>query len=264
MDLELEGRTVLVTGASKGIGRATALRFAQAGANLVVCARGEDALTQVRDEIAAVGAHVEAVVCDVADHAAADVVLERARARFRGIDVLVNNAGVPLPGELLTTTDADWEQGFEVNFFSAVRFTRACLPWMVEQGWGRIINLSSTTAKLADVPYPIYGSTKAALLSFSKTVAAAYSKHGICCNAVLPGIVLTPAVEFNIETVIREQGMTRDEVLKKMMGRWPVPSRRFGEPEEIADAIVFLASARAGWITGASLPIDGGTIPVVG
>jgi NAD(P)-dependent dehydrogenase (short-subunit alcohol dehydrogenase family) len=264
MDLELQGRTALVTGGSLGIGKAVALRFAQEGANLVLCARNEGPLLDVRRQLEEAGAAVVTVACDVTDPDSPRRVLDAARERFAGIDILVNNAGTAKPRELLDTTDADWQDLFELNFFSTVRFTKACLPWMVERGWGRIVNIASTTAKLAEPAHPIYGATKAAMLSFSKTVSASFAKHGIRSNAVLPGITYTELVEGNIAAAIEARGMTREEVIAGAMRRWPVPTGRFGEPEEVADAVAFLASPRADWITGVSLPIDGGTIPVVG
>jgi NAD(P)-dependent dehydrogenase (short-subunit alcohol dehydrogenase family) len=264
MDLDLNGRTVLVTGSSQGIGRAIALRFVQEGANVVLCARSEGPLLELQREIETAGGAAVAVTCDVTDPSAPGRVLEHARTRFAGVDVLINNAGTATPIQFLDATDDDWTAGLELNFLSAVRFTKACLPWMIEQHWGRIVNIASTTAKLAEPAHPIYGATKAAMLSLSKTIAASFAGDGIRCNAVLPGITFTPLVEANIAAAIASRGVSREEVLAGAMKRWPVPVGRFGEPEEIADAVAFLASPRADWITGVNLPIDGGTLPVAG
>lgn len=264
MDLELKGQTVLVTGGSLGIGKAIALRFAREGSNLVLCARNRERLQEAQRQLEDVGVDVVTVACDVTDADSPALVLEAARERFPTLDVLINNAGTAKPLELLATTDADWRDLFELNFFSTVRFTKACLPVMIEQGGGRIVNIASTTAKLAEAAHPIYGATKAAMLSFSKTVSTSFAKDGIRCNAVLPGITYTELVEGNIAAAIEARGVTREEVIAGAMRRWPVPTGRFGEPEEVADVVAFLASPRADWITGVSLPIDGGTIPVVG
>jgi 3-oxoacyl-[acyl-carrier protein] reductase len=264
MDLGLKGRTALITGASEGIGRATALRFAQEGANVVACARREDVLQALVDEIEDAGGAIVGVSCDVTDHAAHTKVLEAALERFSGVDILVNNAGRATPRRFLATTAEDWSNGIELNFLSAVRFTQACLPGMVERKWGRIINVSSTTSKLADPYYAIYGATKAAMLNLTKTVSNAFATDGVLCNSILPGITLTPLIDQNIQSAAAKTGKTADEIMSAMTDKWPIPVDRFAEPEEIADAILFLASERANWITGISMPVDGGTIPVVG
>ena len=264
VDLELKGRTVLVTGASEGIGRAVALRFAHEGANVVACARREGPLCKLASEIEAVGAAIVAVPCDVSDPRAPSTVLDAARDRFPGVDILVNNAGGGAPRKLLATTDDDWTAGLELNFLSAVRFTRACLPWMIEKGWGRVVNVSSTTARLADPYYPIYGAAKAAMINFSKTVSAGFAADGVRCNCVLPGITRTPLIDTNIRSASQKTGATPEAIMLRMTEKWPIPVGRLGEPAEIAEVIVFLSSAKADWITGVSLPIDGGTIPVTG
>jgi 3-oxoacyl-[acyl-carrier protein] reductase len=260
VELGLKDRTVLVTGASEGIGRAVALRFAQEGANLVVCARRPDPLRDLAAEIEALGVGVVEVSCDVTDPAAPDAVLEAMRGRFPGVDVLVNNAGRATPRRFLKTTDEDWSDGIELNFMSAVRFTRACLPWMIENRWGRIVNVSSTTAKLADPFYAIYGATKAAMINFSKTISIGFAQDGICCNCILPGITLTPLIEENVRTAAEKTGSSSEEVMERMMEKWPIPVGRLGRPEEIADAVAFLSSASNDWLTGAVMQVDGGTI----
>jgi NAD(P)-dependent dehydrogenase (short-subunit alcohol dehydrogenase family) len=169
-----------------------------------------------------------------------------------------------VPAKLLETTNGDWIAGLEMNLLSAVRFAQACLPWMIENKWGRIVNVSSTTATLADPMFPIYGAAKAGLINFSKTVSAAYARDGVRCNAILPGLVLTPLIEGNMGTAAQASGDTPEAVLDKMMERRPIPAGRLGQPDEVADLVAFLCSHRADWMTGAAIPIDGGTIPVVG
>lgn len=263
MELGLNGKTALVTGASEGIGRAIAVRFAAAGAHVVACARREEPLRDLIREVEALGVKGVAVACDVTDREAPETVL-RAAAGLSDVDVLVNNVGRATPRKLLSTSDDEWEAGMEVNFLSAVRFTRACLPGMVERKSGCVVNVSSTTAKLADPYYAIYGAGKAALLNFTKTVSAAFAAEGVRCNAILPGITLTPLIEENIRTAAEKTGRSPEQVMDRMMEKWPIPAGRLGTPEEIAELVAFLCSDRAAWITGVSLPIDGGTIPVVG
>jgi 3-oxoacyl-[acyl-carrier protein] reductase len=264
VDLGLSGKTALVTGASEGIGREIALRLAREGSNVVVCARREQPLRELAAALLAEGAEAVAVSCDVTDPEAAASVLAAAQERWPGIDVLVNNAGRATPRKFLATTDEDWSAGIELNLMSAVRFTRACLPWMVDQKWGRVVNVSSTTAKLADPYYAIYGATKAAMINFTKTISSAFAADGVRCNCILPGITLTPLIEENIRTAVEKSGRTAEQIMDRMVEKWPIPVGRFGTPDEIADAVAFLCSERADWITGVSLPVDGGTLPVVG
>lgn len=264
MDLELTGRTALVTGASRGIGRAIALRLAREGARVVLCSRSEEALRQLASELETVGAGAIPAPCDVTDPEAPGRVLDQVRRSGWQVDILVNNAGLAEPKKLLRTTDADWEAGLAINLLSAVRFTRTFLPPMIERKWGRVINVSSTTAKLADPYYPIYGAAKAALISFSKTVAVSFAVDRVTCNCILPGITRTELIEENIARAMAATGASAEEVMARTLRKAPIPAGRIGEPEEIADAVTFLASARAEWITGVSLPVDGGTIPVAG
>lgn len=264
MDLGLSRRTALVTGASQGIGRAVALRLAQEGANVVVCARRRDLLLELVSEIEASGGSALAVECDVTDQSAPALVLRHATNSFGPVQILVNNAGLATPKKLLDTTDADWQAGIELNLLSAVRFTRACLPSMVADHWGRIVNVASTTAKLADPYHAIYGAAKAGLVNFSKTVSVAFAADGVRCNCVLPGITRTEMVEANLASAVERTGRDPEELMARMLDKAPIPVGRIAEPAEIADAIAFLASANAEWITGVTLPLDGGTIPVAG
>ena len=219
---------------------------------------------ELASEIETLGVGALTAPCDVTDPRAPGRVLDQVTRNSWQVDILVNNAGLAKPKKLLHTTDADWEAGLEINLLSAVRFTRVFLPPMIDRKWGRVINVSSTTAKLADPYYPIYGAAKAALLSFSKTVAASFAADGVSCNCVLPGITRTELVEENIAKAMEATGASAEEVMTRTLLKAPIPAGRLGQPEEIADAVTFLASARADWITGVSLPVDGGTIPVVG
>jgi 3-oxoacyl-[acyl-carrier protein] reductase len=264
VDLGLEGRTALVTGASQGIGRAVALGLAQEGVQVVLCARRELPLRELAVQIEAAGGAALAVPCDVTDHAAAAIVLQLAAERFGGIDILINNAGLATPQKFLETSDEDWQSGLEINLLSAVRFTRACLPSMIAQRWGRIVNVASTTAKLVDPYHAVYGAGKAALVHFSKTISTAFAADGIRCNCVLPGITRTEMVDSNLASSAERTGRSPEDLMARMLQKAPIPVGRIAEPNEIADAIVFLASSNAGWITGVTLPLDGGTIPVAG
>ena len=259
----LAGRVAVVTGASKGIGRAIALELAEGGADLVINARGQAALDAVAAEIRARGREVEAVPADVATEAGARLVVERAVARFGGIDVLVNNAGKGSPKRLLDLTEEDWHASFELNFMAAVRLSLACVPLMRARGGGRIINIASRVGRQPDPLFAPYAAAKAALINFTKSLANAFSKDGILSNCVVPGLIRTEAVEEAARQSAAATGKTVEEVFAETLRRRPIPAGRMGEPADVAGLVVFLASPRASWITGSTFTVDGGIVPTV-
>ena len=261
--MDLAGRIALVTGASRGIGRAIALELAEAGADLVINARGSAALDAVATEVRARGRDVEAVPADVATEAGAPLVVERAVARFGRVDVLVNNAGKGSPKRLLDLTEEDWHASFELNFMSAVRLSLACVPLMRARGGGRIINISSRVGRQPDPYFAPYAAAKAALINFTKSLANAFSKDGVLANCVVPGLVRTEAVLEAARESAEATGKTVEEVLAETLRARPIPAGRMGEPADVAGLVVFLASPRASWITGSTFTVDGGIVPTV-
>ncbi|TMB19411.1 MAG: glucose 1-dehydrogenase [Deltaproteobacteria bacterium] len=261
--MDLAGRIALVTGASRGIGRAIALELAEAGADLVINARGSAALDAVAAEIRARGRDVEAVPADVATEAGAPLVVERTIARFGRVDVLVNNAGKGSPKRLLDLTEEDWHASFELNFMSAVRLSLACVPLMRARGGGRIVNISSRVGRQPDPYFAPYAAAKAALINFTKSLANAFSKDGVLANCVVPGLVRTEAVLEAARKSAEATGKTVEEVLAETLRARPIPAGRMGEPADVAGLVVFLASPRASWITGATFTVDGGIVPTV-
>jgi 3-oxoacyl-[acyl-carrier protein] reductase len=262
MDSNLTGKVALVTGASKGIGREIALELADAGADLVACARGEELLRALADDIGRRARQVEAVPADVATPDGCAVLLERAQARFGRIDILVNNAGKGGPRRMLDLTEDDWHASFELNFMSAVRLSLGCVPIMRARGGGRIINISSRVGRQPDPYFAPYAAAKAALINFTKNLANAFSKDGILCNCIVPGLVRTAAVEEAARKSAEATGKTVDEVFAATLRKRPIPAGRLGEPADIAGLVVFLASPRASWITGSTFTVDGGITPV--
>jgi 3-oxoacyl-[acyl-carrier protein] reductase len=259
--LDLAGRIGLVTGASKGIGRAIALELAGAGADLVVNARGAEALGAVADEIRLRGRAVEVVAADVATPDGAAHLMERALARFGRIDVLVNNAGKGAPKRLLDLTEADWHASFELNLMSAVRLSLACVPVMRRHGGGRIVNIASRVGRQPDPYFAPYGAAKAALINFTKGLANAVAADGILANCIVPGLVRTEAVEEAARASAAATGKTVDEVFAATLRKRPIPVGRMGEPADVAGLVVFLASPAASWITGSCFGVDGGILP---
>jgi 3-oxoacyl-[acyl-carrier protein] reductase len=258
---DLAGRVAVVTGASKGIGRAIALELADAGADLVVNARGADALDAVAKEIGARGRQVHAVAADVATPDGAAAVVEGARQRFGRVDVLVNNAGKGAPKPILDLTEDDWHASLELNLLSAVRLSLACVPLMREQRGGRIVNIASRVGRQPDPYFAPYAAAKAALINFTKSLANAFSKDGILCNCVVPGLIRTEAVLEAAQTSAAATGKSIDEVFEQTLRQRPIPAGRLGEPEDIAGIVVFLAGPRATWITGSTITVDGGIVP---
>lgn len=236
---------MVITGASRGIGRAIAFGFANEGSRLAICARGSDALERTAEELRAAGVEVHAQVCDVADAKALDAFLDSARSGLGRVDVLVNNAS----GFGFSDDEGGWSAGFEVDLMAAVRATWRVVPWMQSQSSGAVIHVSSTSALEAGSP-PAYAALKAALVSHSKTLAVALGSRGIRVNCVAPGAIEFPG---GLWEAIRKRDPERYEMV-----RASIPSGRLGSPEEVARAVVFLASDAASWITGVTLSIDGG------
>jgi len=245
MDLGLAGKGVVVTGGSKGIGRATALQFAEEGAHVAICARGAPALEATAGELRAKGVKVFAQKADVSRQAELDAFLEGARAALGRIDVLVNN-----PSGFGTSDDeAGWKASFDVDVMATVRATWKVVPWMTEQGGGVVLHISSTSGLEAGSP-PAYAAAKAALISHSKTLAIALAPKKIRVNVIAPGSIEFPGGVW--ETIKRVNRAFYDSIQAS------IPWNRLGSAEEVANAVVFAASPRASWVTGVCLPVDGG------
>jgi len=245
VDLGLAGKVCLVTGSTAGIGFEVATRLAAEGAHVVTTGRRDEGPGELH------------VAADLTELGAPDRIVSTAVERFGRIDGLVNNAGGTEIRKLAELTDDDWQQSFELNLMTAVRTTRAALPHM--QPGSAIVNVSSTAAKRPSLGMPDYSVLKAALLSYSRLVADLHAADGIRCNAVTPGPTATGAW-LGAGGLAEQQG-DRDEVLAKVAAGRPLG--RLAEPGEIADVIVFLLSARAGYVTGAAWSVDGGTVPII-
>lgn len=244
MDLGLKGKNVVVTGGSRGIGRATALTFADEGANVAICARGADQLEATRREIEARGVTAFAQACDVADADSLRGFLEAARRTLGGVDVLINNTS----GFGGSDDEAGWSAGFKVDVMASVRASWTVTPWMAEQGGGAIVHISSTSGLEAGSP-PAYAAVKAALISHSKTLANELAPKGIRVNCVAPGSIEFPG---GLWEQIKAQNPDHYEAIRSS-----IPFGRLGTDDEVAAAVVFIASPRASWIAGVTLAVDG-------
>jgi 3-oxoacyl-[acyl-carrier protein] reductase len=257
MELGIAGRCAIVTGASKGIGRATAQILVNEGATVVLAARDRGPLYQLRDELPS-GSAV-CVEADVMDRCSAALLRDAALEAFGRIDILVNNAGGG--GSPLAQFDEDeWLDLYVKNVTSGMRLTMACLPTMKAQRWGRVVNIASTIARHCDPRFGPYGAAKAALLHVTRNLAQLYSRDGVLVNCVLPGLTRTDGVLGGYADVASAMGRTEQQIEQRMMERQPIAIGRTGEPHEVAAMIVFLCSERASWVTGADVLVDGGTI----
>ena len=249
MDLGLKGKVSVVTGSSRGIGRSIALTLAEEGCNLVLCARGGEALGKVAEEIRKKGTEVIAVKADATTKEGAEEIVHRALESFKTIHVLVNNVGGSQWKSFVDHTDEDWREVIDMNLFASIRITRLVVPVMEKQGYGSIIIISSIWGREMGGPSS-YNATKAAAIGLSKNLARELAPKGIRVNTVAPGSILFPGGGWDRRQKTDPKGMAA--FIKQEM-----PLGRFGKPEEVADMVVFLASGRASLVTGACINVDG-------
>ena len=262
MDLGLAGKAVLVAAASKGLGRAVAAEFAREGAQLAICSREEAAITKAAEEIAreTKGARVLPVAADLSSREGCEAFVQEALGAYGKIDVLVVNAGGPPPGRFDDLDDAAWQKAVDLTLFSAVRLTRLALPEL-RKSKGNIVYMTSTSVRQPTqyLNLILSNAIRAAVHGMLKTLSADLAKDGIRVNAVQPGRINTDRiVQLDTDTARRE-GKTTDQI-RAEYERSVIPLGRYGEPAEFGAAVVFLASARASYINGVSLQVDGGML----
>lgn len=242
--MSLNGKTALVTGASRGIGRAIALRLAEDGANVAVIYVGSaDKAEAVVDEITALGVNAKAYRCNVADSAAVNETVKAVTNDLGKIDILVNNAGITRDGLMLRMKDEDFDAVLDTNLKGAFNMIRACYSGFIRKKSGRIINISSVSGIMGNAGQANYSASKAGVIGLTKSVARELASRGITCNAVAPGF---------IQTDMTENLGDNNPLLNS------IPLGRMGKPEDIAAAVAFLASDSAAYITGEVLKVDGG------
>ncbi len=259
MDLGLKGRVALVAGASRGLGKAIALELAREGALVAICARSAEQLEAAAEEIRrATGARVEALPADVSDAQEVERLIVQVLERFGRLDILVNNAGGPPAGSFSHLSDQDWLRALETNLLSAVRLSRAAAPSMQANRWGRIINLTSVSARQPMDDLVLSNVARAGVLGLAKSLSNELAAYGITVNSVCPGYNHTSRLVEVAQSRARREGRSVEDILAGYERQ--VPLGRLGEPEEVAALVAFLASERAGYITGTAIQVDGGYV----
>lgn len=270
MDLQLSGKTALVTGSSKGIGEAIARTLPREAATVVVHGRDRAQAERVAGEIVEAGGRAHAVVGDLTRDEDVQRLVDAAEDLAGPIQILVNNAGGSGGGkeDWTNTQPATWASAYDRNVLAALRITTRLLPNMRQAGWGRVINISSLAAMMPPPSGPDYSASKAAMNAMTSSLAKAVAADGVTVNAVSPGTIHSATLDQRFREVAKEQGLADDaswtEIEGAVLPRFAqVPVGRVGQLQEIADAVAFLASASAAYITGINLRVDGGMLPML-
>jgi len=243
--VRLKDKKAIVTGAGQGIGRSIALKMAQEGADVVIAEMNPDSGTQTAKEVEALGRKALSVSLDVANQKQVQAMMDQVLKAWKRIDILVNNAGFDRPGNLLKVREEDWDAVMGVHLKGTLNCIQALAPHMIENGYGKIINLSSVWGKRGAVSEISYSSAKAGIIGLTKSVARELGRYQINVNAILPGLILTPTIAKMAE---KYQNMIIENT----------PLKRVGKPEEVANVAAFLASDEAGFVTGAMVEVSGG------
>lgn len=246
--VDLSGKTAIVTGASRGIGKAIALALAASGAKVACVARSADKLQETADEIAAAGGTAEVHPCDVTDSEAVTKLVEGLAEKWGQVDVVVNNAGITQDTLIPRMTDEQWDSVIATNLRSVFLFTRVASQVMMRKRTGRIINISSVSGIMGNPGQANYSASKAGVIGLTRTVARELAGRKITVNAICPGFIASE--------MTAAMGATLDEMIKER-----IPAKRLGEAHEIADAVLYLASDSAAYMTGEVITIDGGLTP---
>ncbi len=258
MKTGLEGRSAVVTGGGRGIGASVARALAAEGCAVLVAARTAGEVEAVSAELREMGAPAWATTCDVTDLESVDSLAHEAAERLGPVDVLVNNAGTASSALLQALELSEWRRLFEVNATGTYLCTRAFLPGMQERGWGRVVNVASVAGRTGGAYIAGYAAAKHAVVGFTRSVAAEAAPHGVTVNAVCPAYVRTDMTRKTIRRIVEKTGRSEREALAAILEG--MPQGRLIEPEEVADAVIFLCSEGARGINGETLAIDGGEL----
>ena len=257
MQAGLKGKSVIVAASSQGMGRSTAEAFAAEGARLAMCARNQKTLRAAADEIRGkYKAEVFDQVLDVTDAEGVRRFVQAVAERFGGVDVCVTNAGGPPAKNFLSITPEDWHKAIETNFLSVVHFAREVVPHMQKKRWGRFITITSTSVRQPIPDLVLSNSVRPAVVGLVKSLAIEFGKDGITVNNIAPGYTATDRLSELSKVRALAAGVSEQEIRERWAAE--IPLHRLGKPEEIADAILWLASDRAAYVTGQTIIVDGG------
>ncbi len=258
MELGISDKVALVCGGSRGIAYAAAEEFAREGCRIVICARGAEALLSAAARLGSTGSEVLAIEADLSTDDGIARVVEQTTARFGRVDILLCNTGGPTPGGAMDHGWSAWQKAGELLLRSVVGLTQAFVPGMRERGWGRVVTITSLAVKRPQVSLVLSNSMRAAVTGYMRTLADEVAGDGVTVNSVLPGYTATERLEVLASATSLRTGQTPDSVLAAWAADAPVG--RLGNPAELAAVIVFLCSARAGFMTGQAVLVDGGAV----
>lgn len=259
MDLGLKNRTALVCASSNGIGRAIARSFANEGIRVAICARNEKNLKATQVALhAESGSEIVSVVADLGLKSEIDRLVETVNAQLGLIDILVNNVGGPAPGSLMELSEEQWQEGFELSLMSVVRLTKAVVPGMQKQRWGRIVAIASNTAKEPREGILLSSTLRAAIAAFNKAIAAKLAPDNVLIHTVCPGPIGTDRVLQLTQNIATAQNITFEQAQSSLIGH--LPMGRMGKPEEVANLVTYLVSEQSSFMTGNAIAVDGGQL----
>jgi len=261
MDLGLKDRVALVGASSQGLGKAIAKSLAQEGAKIAICSRNQRTLEETRQALEAeTNAKVISVVADLSLKQDIEKLLETVQAKLGAIDILINNTGNPPAGRLMDLAESDWEQAYQLVLMSAIRLTKGVIPGMMEQGWGRVINIATSAVEQPRGDLLISTTFRTGLAAFSRALAADLARYNVLIHTVCPGVISTDAMLNLAKKMAAAEGITVETAEERLA--FGVPMRRMGEPEEIAALVTCLASDKLNYMTGQTITMDGGKLTV--
>ncbi len=261
MDLGIKGKVALISGGNRGIGKATALEMAKEGVNIAITARDEADLAAAAEEFRTLGVQALGLKADMEVAADVENAVAQTYKTFGRIDILFNNAGHSHPTTPIEATDEEWASQLDIHLMACVRTCRLIIPKMIEQKWGRIINMSSMYGIAPGTGVPDYNAAKAAVINYTRSIALYYSKEGICATAICPGLIHTEIWDKFADNIAAEmgQGKTRQDILDSAADQASA-IKRYAKPDEVGKVVTFLASECASYMTGCSVQVDGGAL----